>query len=142
MHDEAPDHAPGPVDETLRDALVRAVVLARGLRESFDLDEQNVAFLLDRWRVRNALEVPRERLQLAVRMVFTDPPPAPLTKQEAERLIAAAVDEFGETPEVGRQTVRAWCARRGGVTATQVQRLLDRFTAETRARRNEVERAA
>jgi len=132
MPNAAQSELPNADDETLLDPLVRAVVLARGLRASFDLDAQNVAYLLERWRARHGQDIPRERLQLVVRMVFTDPPPAPLSKQEAARLITAAVEAFRETPELGRQTVRAWCARRGGVTATQVQRLVERFTDAVR----------
>ncbi len=131
-----------PTETTLQDGLLRAVVLARGLRESFGLDAQNVQYLLERWRVRHDVDVPRERLQLVVRMVFADPPPAPMTKKEAETVVAAAVADFADTPEVGRATLRAWCYRRGGMTGTQVQRLLEAFTAAVRAKTGEVSRAA
>lgn len=114
-------------DDTLLDPLVRAVVLARGLRETFALDEQNVAYLLDRWCATHDIPLHPARLTLAIRMVFSDPPPAPLTKKEAQRVIAAALADFGRQPDLGRATLRAWCHRRGGMTGTQIQRLIDGF---------------
>jgi hypothetical protein len=129
-------------DETLQDPLVRAVVIARGLRETFGLDRQNVAYLVNRWRARHEIPVPPQRLELAVHMVFTDPPPAPLTTGQADALVEAAVEDFSDTPEAGRTALRAYCARRGGVTPTEVQKIVERFLVAARAQREGARHAA
>jgi hypothetical protein len=102
--------------------LERALPLARALRETFGLDALELEFLLKRWRDLDALPLGDDHLALLARLVATDAPEQPLTREEVREALADCAAFHGpHRVDEARRQFANYLALRGASPAQQLR---------------------